>query len=172
MVLAPIGNYRRIRRLNYDDLNTLVCWDNDPEINRLTGRKFHENVHVDGWWEAILRDRSRIGFAIAADDGSLIGDVELEQISWRTKEAELRIAIGDKQFWGRGFGTEAVREVLHIAFDGMNLERIYLRVQEDNLRAIRSYGKAGFRKVARLIANGRLTGAVDLVLMEVVRDSH
>lgn len=170
MVLAPIGHYRRIRRLKYEDLKMLVGWDSDVEINRLTGRKFHE-TRVEDWWQAIVRDRSRIGFAIMDDEGRLIGDVELEHISWRIKEAELRIAIGDKTYWGRGFGTEAVLEVLQVAFDGMSLERIYLRVQEDNERAIRSYAKAGFKKIARLVANGRLAGNSDLVLMEVLRDT-
>lgn len=171
MVLAPIVHCRRIRRLTYNDLAVIARWDKDPEINRLTGRVAHEKDGLDDWWNEMIRDRSRINFAITDNDGQLIGDVALEQIIRRTREAELRISVGNKAYWGLGYGTEAVTEVVELGFFAMSLDRIYLRVQEDNVRAIRSYTKAGFRKVARLVANGRLEGTVDLVLMELSRQN-
>ncbi len=172
MVLAPIKNCSRLRLLTYKDLHVIAGWDKDPEINRLTGRVARENDELDQWWNDIMRDRSRMNFAITDNEGNLIGDVALEQIIWRTREAELRISVGNKAYWGLGYGTEAVMEVVELGFVAMNLDRIYLRVQEDNVRAIRSYTKAGFRKVARLVANGRLEGSVDLVLMQMLRDSQ
>ncbi len=170
MVLSPITHCRRIRRLTYNDLEVIAGWDKDPEINRLTGRMAHEKDEMNEWWNNMMRDPSRMNFAITDNDGNLIGDVALEQIIWRTREAELRISIGNKAYWGLGYGTEAVMEVVALGFFVMHLDRIYLRVQEDNVRAIRSYLKAGFRKVARLVANGRLHGTVDLVLMEMSRE--
>ncbi len=166
MVLAPRTTCRRIRRLRYEDLDLIAGWDKDPEIKRLTGRMTHEPGGLETWWNDMTRDRSRADFAITDNEGQVIGDVALEQIIWRTREAELRIAIGNKDYWGYGYGTEAVREVVELGFTGMNLDRIYLRVQQDNVRAIRSYLKAGFRTVARLVANGRLEGTADLLLME------
>lgn len=169
MVLASGTTCRRIRRLQYEDLGLIAGWDKDPEINRLTGRMAHEYDALEAWWNDLARDRTRVDFAITNNEGQVIGDVALEQIIWRTREAELRIAIGNKDFWGYGYGTEAVQEVVELGFAGMNLDRIYLRVQHDNDRAIRSYLKAGFRKVARLVANGRLEGSADLLLMEMRR---
>ena len=70
--------------------------------------------------------------------------------SRRRKEAELHICIGERKYWGRGLGTEAVLAVLDMAFVDMGLKSIYLRVYRHNLRAIRCYEKCGFKKEAIL----------------------
>ena len=68
----------------------------------------------------------------------------LHNISWVERKAELGIMIGEKEFWGKGYGSDALREVLRISFEKMNLNRVYLRVFENNSRAIRAYEKCGF----------------------------
>lgn len=172
LVLAPLGKMTRIRRLKEDDLPHLMNWDKDPDVSDLAGKKFTAHGKVKEWWRNLIHDRTRLTFAIVNDVGTLIGDVALEQIVWRSREAELRISIGDKRYWNRGFGTEALIDIIRIGFEGLNLERIYLRVQNDNRRAIRAYLKAGFRKVGRLVANGRLEGHPDLVLMQIERNYY
>jgi diamine N-acetyltransferase len=57
---------------------------------------------------------------------------------------EFGIFIGDKSLWDKGYGTEAVELLLLHGFQTLNLNRIYLRVYSTNLRAKRSYEKAGF----------------------------
>lgn len=169
MILSLTDDYRRIRRLKHEDIATLMAWDNDPDLFELTGKKFQHGQDHGNWWSELVHDRARIMFAIVNDGGALIGDVELLQIVWRTREAEIRISIGDKAFWNRGYGTQALGEAIAAAFDFLSLERLYLRVRVDNIRAIRSYEKVGFRSVARLQATGRLKGYTDLKLMEVTR---
>ncbi|MCL5115627.1 MAG: GNAT family N-acetyltransferase [Firmicutes bacterium] len=169
MVLSLTDEFRRIRRLRHDDVPQLMIWDNDPALFHLTGKKFAHDEDETQWWNQLIRDRSRLMFAIVNDDGQLIGDVELQQILWRAREAEIRISIGDKAFWAQGFGSEALQEMLYAAFQLLSLERVYLRVRLDNGRAIRAYEKVGFRAVARLTATGRLSGFPDLQLMEVTR---
>lgn len=146
-----------------------MAWDNDPDLFELTGKKFQCGEDYGNWWRELVHDRARIMFGIVNDGGTLIGDVELLQIVWRTREAEIRISIGDKACWNRGYGTQALTEALAVAFHFLSLERLYLRVRVDNRRAIRSYEKVGFRLVARLAATGRLRGYTDLNLMEVTR---
>lgn len=170
MVLAARPEAMRIRRLRADDIPILKRWDTDPEIHDLTGKKFNESG--EEWWESLSRGRNRMGFAILNNQGELIGDVELEHIAWRTREAEVRISIGDKRYWGVGFGTEALREVLHMAFYRLLLGRVYLRVREDNRRALKSYGKVGFKKIGRLGGSGRLRGCGALILMEIDRKAY
>lgn len=172
MVLSLQKGFVRLRRLSFDDVPRLMAWDANPELFQLTGKKFERGDDATSWWGHLLRDRSRLIFAIVGDQGELIGDVELQQILWRSREAEVRISIGDKSYWDRGYGTEAMGEALAVAFDMLSLERVYLRVRIDNRRAIKSYLKAGFRAVARLEANGRLQGMTDLQLMEVTRQHH
>lgn len=172
MILSLTGNFRRIRRLRHEDVQELMVWDNDPELFRLTGKKFQRGDDTENWWNSLVRDRSRLMFGIVDDADRLIGDVELLQILWRAREAEVRISIGDKEQWSQGYGTQALVETLFAAFQVMSLERVYLRVRMDNRRAIRSYEKAGFRPVARLEPTGRLKGHPALQLMEVTRSDY
>jgi RimJ/RimL family protein N-acetyltransferase len=79
------------------------------------------------------------------DDGwQLIGNSGFFSIDWRNRNAELGIFIGDKNYRDQGYGTEGVRLLLRHGFSTLNLHRIFLRVFEDNPRAIRAYEKAGF----------------------------
>jgi RimJ/RimL family protein N-acetyltransferase len=66
-------------------------------------------------------------------------------INWKDRSAELGITIGDKSYWDQGYGSDAVRTMVRVAFRKMNLHRVYLRVHEDNTRGIRCYEKVGFR---------------------------
>ena len=172
VLLSVTDEFKRIRRLRHDDVPYLMEWDNDPELFELTGKKFSLDDNNDDWWASLVRDRTRLVFAIVDDLGQLIGDVELLQIVWRAREAEVRISIGDKQYWNHGYGTEALRETLGAAFQMLSLKRVYLRVRSDNERAIHSYRKAGFRRVARLAATGRLRGCAELQLMEMTRTRY
>ena len=59
------------------------------------------------------------------------------------------IHIGERDFWGKGYGTDALRVLLHYGFDELNLQRVSLSVLEGNARAMRSYEKCGFRLEGR-----------------------
>ena len=74
----------------------------------------------------------------------LIGTYAFDDIDWRIRSAEFGIMIGDKTYWNRGYGTEAVRLLCQHGFNTLNLNRIFLHVFENNPRAIRAYEKAGF----------------------------
>ncbi|MCL6614902.1 MAG: GNAT family N-acetyltransferase, partial [Firmicutes bacterium] len=106
-------------------------------------------------------------FAIEDDEGRLIGDLELDHISWRRREAELRIRIGEKERWNEGYGTDAVRTLLALAFGRMKLRRVYLKVYRFNRRAIRCYEKSGFRKEGILRRRDGAAGWKDIILMSV-----
>ena len=59
------------------------------------------------------------------------------------------IQIGERDYWGKGYGTDALRVLLRYAFDELNLQRVSLSVLEGNARAMRSYEKCGFRYEGR-----------------------
>jgi RimJ/RimL family protein N-acetyltransferase len=60
------------------------------------------------------------------------------------------LGIGDRNDWGKGYGTDAMKIILRFAFTELNLRRVTLTVFEYNPRAIRSYEKVGFRHEGRL----------------------
>ncbi len=81
------------------------------------------------------------------------------------------IVIGEKTYWNKGYGTEVIGLLLRHGFTTLNLHRIYLRVFQNNKRAIRAYEKAGF------IHEGRQRQAefqdgkyLDVILMSVLKD--
>jgi RimJ/RimL family protein N-acetyltransferase len=62
----------------------------------------------------------------------------------------LGIGILRREYWGRGYGSEAVSLMLRFGFTELNLRRISLSVFEYNTRAVRAYEKAGFQQEGRL----------------------
>ncbi|MEL7591928.1 MAG: GNAT family protein [Anaerolineaceae bacterium] len=81
----------------------------------------------------------------AAADDRVIGFIELSGFDWAARSGWVGIGIGDAEYRGKGFGTEAMQLVLDYAFRGLNLNRVNLNVFAYNKRAICSYEKCGFR---------------------------
>lgn len=77
-------------------------------------------------------------------DDRLIGSVGLWVGAQAHGEAWVGIHIGEREYWGKGYGTDAMRIVLRYAFTELNLHRVALSALATNARAIRSYEKAGF----------------------------
>ncbi len=76
--------------------------------------------------------------------GQHIGNVKLEPINWEEKVAVFGTLIGNKQYWGRGYGQEATRLMVDYGFRELGLKKITLGVIEYNVRAINCYKKVGF----------------------------
>jgi RimJ/RimL family protein N-acetyltransferase len=104
-------------------------------------------------------------------DDHLIGDVELDGVLWNHGDTFVGIGIGERGYWGKGYGTEAMRLILRYAFSELNLYRVSLNVFEYNSRAIRSYEKIGFvhegHARGALVRDGR---RYDLVYMGILRE--
>lgn len=82
--------------------------------------------------------------AILDEHENHIGWVDLKNIDHLNQHAELGIAIGDKRYWGKGYGLAAMNGMLHFGFNTLDLNKIWLRVEIDNEKAIRSYKKMGY----------------------------
>jgi len=104
-------------------------------------------------------------FAIDDLTGKHIGNCMYYDIDTRRGETELGIMIGDRAYWSRGYGTDAVDTLLKYIFTETNMKRVYLHTLEWNLRAQKSFGKSGFRQLKRVRKRG-----LDFIQMEVLRD--
>ncbi len=96
----------------------------------------------------------------------------MHNIDWKNRSAELLgIFTGEKEYWGQGYGSDAINALLRFAFREMNLHRIYLHVHDYNERAIRCYEKCGFQLEGRqreaLFRDGRYH---DVLLMSILRE--
>jgi RimJ/RimL family protein N-acetyltransferase len=117
-------------------------------------------------------DSSRLEFHVRTlDKDRLIGFVALHSIEWNNGSAKLAIGIGEPNYRGKGYGTDALRLLLRYAFDELNLYRVGLEVISNNVRAIRTYEQLGFQQ------EGAMRGGVlrdghrhDILLMGILRD--
>ncbi len=116
--------------------------------------------------------QDKFGFAIRTlEDDRLVGDVGLDGVNWAQGDAFVGIGLGEKQDWGKGYGTDAMQVLLRFAFLELNLRRVSLDVFEYNPRALRSYLKAGFvvegRSRRHLNREGRRW---DMIYMGILRE--
>lgn len=169
------GDRIRLRALKRDDLPLFVEWLNDPEViqglmHYLPFSAEDEEDWYDGMRKRPLEERPLV-IEIPAEDGwEPIGNCSLFSINWRIRTAEFGIVIGAKQHWNKGFGTEALQVIIKHGFETLNLNRIALRVYENNPRAIRSYEKAGLVHEGRLRQGHFQDGKyVDVLLMSILR---
>jgi RimJ/RimL family protein N-acetyltransferase len=121
-------------------------WERDSEFHRLSSPRPAYPVSVSEvrrWYED--RDLNSFRFAIRTlSDNRLIGDVGLWISTWASGEAWVGISLGERDYWGKGYGTDAMRLILYYAFTELNLFRVSLNALSSNARAIRSYEKCGF----------------------------
>lgn len=96
-----------------------------------------------------------------------IGTTNLANIDHRHRRAEFGIVLGEKDCWGKGYGTEAVRLMLDYAFTALDLHNVLLTTQSFNERGIGAYRRAGFREIGRRREAHRFGGrAYDVVYMD------
>jgi RimJ/RimL family protein N-acetyltransferase len=148
-----IGEKVQLRPIERDDLPRYVAWFGDPEIRRhllIRAWRVPFSLAQEGrWFENLLGELERqavVLLAIETSDGVHIGHTGLHATDWKNRHAELGIMIGEKAYWNQGYGADAVRTLLGLAFGEMNLNRLYLRVDADNGRGIRCYEKVGFQR--------------------------
>ncbi len=135
-------------------------WYQDTEWERLLDSDPTRLLSVKKWKEWLNKDLEKGGpddvfFAIRTiKDDILIGFVALFNLYMQHGDTLVAIALGEREYWGNGYGTDAMRLMLRYAFNELNLRRVGLLVFEYNARAIRSYQKAGFT------LEGRVRGAM------------
>lgn len=114
-------------------------WLNDPEVCRYNshGDTLYTREMAQSYIDHVTADPSMQVFAICLSDNHRhIGNISLQQISFRNQNAEVAILIGDPSVYGRGIGYEAGKLILKYAFETLKLHRIYCGTHEEN-RAMR-----------------------------------
>lgn len=169
------GDRVRLRHVERRDLAQFVEWLNDPEVSQgLAMFTPLSMAEEEDWFENMLKrpneERPLCIEAGQEEDWILIGNSSFFSIDWRNRSAEMGIFIGDKSYWNQGFGSEVISMLLRYGFATLNLHRIFLRVFEDNPRAIRAYEKAGFVHEGRQRQAEYHDGHFhDVLLMSVLR---
>lgn len=106
-----------------------------------------------------------VRYAVETRDGDHIGNTMYYDIDRSKSRTELGIMIGDRDYWGRGYGTDAVLILLRSIFEDVRLGSVYLHTLNHNTRAQKAFRKAGFYDVRNVRRDGRM-----FLRMEVARE--
>ena len=169
------GGRVRLRAIEREDIPRFLRWFNDPEVRKyLTMYRPLSRAEEERWVESLPSRREEIVLAIEVREGERwvhIGNIGLHRIDWKNRTATLGIVIGERKYWGRGYGTEAVRTMVRYAFEELGLNRVELETFSFNARAIRCYEKAGFRREGirrrALYRDGKFH---DVILMGILKE--
>ncbi len=169
------GELIRLTPFCREDIPVFTRWFQDYEVQRFIDPGVlvpHSEEAETAWYERAIKDTDNYHFSIRtlAED-RLIGNCGLFGIEQKNRVATLGILIGEKDHWGKGYGSDAIRVILRFGFQELNLNRIQLDVYDFNPRAIRAYEKVGF------VHEGRRRQALfregvyhDILVLGILRD--
>ncbi len=150
---------------------------NDPEVKRLLhpGIPYLYTLEDEQkWFEGISGGKDEYSFAITTlEDGKYIGGCGVNSIDWKNSVAVVGIFIGDKDYWGKSYGTDAMKVFIKFIFEQMNINKIKLHTFSFNKRAIKSYEKCGFKIEGILRKEVFRDGEYhDDIVMGILRDEY
>ena len=171
------GKRVRLRAYERGDIEQAVKWTNDEEVTQFLGPHLiypTSSIQFEKWLETSGNaPETTKTFVIEKLNGDFLGSIGLTEINWVDRSAEVHIIIGYKTQWGQGLGTDAMRVILRLAFEKMNLHRLWLRVYSNNERAIASYEKCGFKREGVLRDTRWINGRYhDTVVMGILADEY
>lgn len=140
----------RLRKMTKEDTELYHKWRNDVEVMRSTNPSL-DVYPIEATKEfvdhVILGSHTAKSYIMVEKGNEVpIGIIALINIDNKNRNAECIIDIGEKEFWGKGYGSEGLKLLLDYVFYEMNLHRVSLRVFSFNDRAIRLYTKIGFQQ--------------------------
>ena len=143
------GKLVRLRALERDDIIRSHEFVNDYQTMRgvMSGMLYPSSFEDETRWadgqSSYTRGEYQFGVETLAD-GTFIGRCGFTRVDWKNRLAELGILIGDAQYRGHGYGSDAVRVLCDFGFQELNLHKIKATVFDFNEAALRSYEKCGF----------------------------
>lgn len=142
------GKHIYLREVRLTDVNeSYYSWMNDREVTQYLESRFYPNSldALRKYVEHKLNDRENVFMAIILNKSNRhIGNIKLGPINWIHRYADVALMIGEKDCWGKGYGTEAIRLIADYAFDKLNLHKLTAGCYDANKGSSESFQKAGF----------------------------
>ncbi|WP_345240310.1 GNAT family protein [Pontibacillus salipaludis] len=163
----------RFRKLEKDDMELLHRWQNDTTVhtNMSTSIDLYSMEDVEKFYERMKESRSYI--IIEKNGGKEVGSITLVRENNQQQNAEFLLMIGEKDYWGEGYGKEALLLFLNFVFMELNLHKISLKVFSFNEKAKSMYERMGFKVEGQLrevfFRNGEWQ---DMFIMGMLQDEY
>jgi diamine N-acetyltransferase len=169
-------NRIHLRKVTENDVDTYHKWRSNHKVMENTSLKLdvYTLEETEKFIQMITNSGDSKSYIIQhRENDEPIGIVSLINIDLKNRNAECIIDIGNEDYWGMGYGTEAMKLLLEYCFLELNLHKVYLRVISFNERAINLYERLGFEKEGeqkeQLFRNGNWHG---IILMSVFQKSY
>lgn len=170
-----LGEKVELAAVQREYLPKYVEWLNDWEVAQFLMPGILAPFNLDDeteWYENRHKKEGNYLFAILTlTEKKLIGNCGLHNADLKNRSATFGIVIGEKEYWSKGYGTDATRTLLRFGFSELGLNRVELEVYDFNPRAMRAYEKAGFRRDGMhrqgLYRNGKFH---DEIIMCILRE--
>ena len=139
-----------IEELNVNDANKIVEWKNDKSLSDLILSDYSIITleEAEGWIVRNVNDTKQRLFGIYVQkDGmkrEIVGVSRIMFIDFHSGVAELGLYIGNKRNRGKGIGKQSLLDTIDYAFNELSLNKVFLKVKEDNIAAIQLYTKCNF----------------------------
>ena len=163
------GKITRLREKKLSDVRNDYRWQSDPELARLDAAPtliMSFSVYLLDYASVLHQhDHNRYPLAIENSAGKHIGNFTCYDIDEKKGEAQLGIMLGERDFWDKGFGADAVNTMVDHIFNVTNLHRLYLKTLDWNQRAQKCFLKCGFTPCGELKRDGHV-----FLLMELKRE--
>lgn len=169
-----IGDKIYLRSIEESDLDgDYQKWFNDAEVCRFNAHHRFPKYKQDlqDYYNNVVKSINNLVLAIVdKEKDKHIGNISLLSIEHINKTAELAVIIGNKDFWGKGIGTEAGKLIIEHGFKSLNLNRIYCGTSIENIGMQRLADSLGFVKegTARqaLYKNGKYNDVINYGLIK------
>jgi len=172
-VIFRKGNKVILRPIIEEDIPKFFVWMNDPEVSIWNSRALPISLEQEKeWFQKNLKEPDKFNLAIIdAENKNLIGSIGIHGIDYKSGIGTTGTIIGNKNYWGKGYGTEAKMLFLEFIFHELNLRKIYSEVFNFNERSINYSLKCGYVKEAILPTHFYKNGQYcDKVILAVYRE--
>lgn len=138
-----------LRAYKEEDIEIAAKLVNDKELKNflVTGIPFPMSPWEEESWVKSQKGNDTGEYNFAIEDiktKKYIGGCGIQKVNWLARVATVGIMIGDKDYWSKGYGTDAMKVLMKFIFEEMNINKIRLGVFSFNVRAKKCYEKCGF----------------------------
>ena len=166
-----VGSKCYLSPISMDDAEQYTEWMNDMEVTDYLSI-LPQNISLYLENELLPNLIKSHNYAIIdLNTETLLGNFGLMKIDQIHRTAELGIFIGNKDYWSKGYGEDAILLMLKYAFNCLNIRNVMLQVFSFNERAVKCYKKVGFKDIGRrrnaLVRNMQ---EHDVIYMDILND--
>lgn len=156
--------------------DTYIGWLNNPEINQFLEVRLVRQTYetVLAYVRSFYGDTEKYMWGIYPNGvNEMVGTATLYDINRHHGRGVVGLMIGEKDYWGKGYGTETIKLIVDYAFRILNLHKVTAGAVANNQGSVKAFQKAGFEIEGTLKSHFFYNGAYydSLIMGRVNKDT-